>query len=83
MAKMIKHKDSFVSSTVFSTMLKRVIKVDAISKEMSLVIMEDQTRAPIEVKAPFSTEKIVEAVENNEVEGEIAAHLFSYYIGEI
>lgn len=83
MAKMIKHKESFVSSTVFSTMLKRVVKVDYISKDSAMVHMEDQTRQPIEFKAPFSTEKIVDVVDNNETEGEVASYLFSYYIGEM
>lgn len=83
MAKMIKHKDSFVGTHLRTAMLKRVYSIQSISKESALVRMEDQTRQPIEVKTPFSMEKIVEAVENNEVEGEIASHLFSYYIGEI
>jgi hypothetical protein len=83
MAKMIKHKDSFVATTMFATMLKRVNQVNKINDNSCFVLMEDQHRSPIEVKTPYSTEKVIETIENNQYEGEIAGHLFSYYIGEI
>lgn len=83
MAKMIKHKDSFVNKSIFVSMFKGIDRVDKITDTSSLVHMDDQKFDPIEVKAPFSVAQIIETIENSDYEGEIAAHLFSYYIGEI
>lgn len=83
MAKMIKHKDSFVSTSLFLTMFKRVQMVSKVSDTSSLVTMEDQNRGIIEVKTQYEMTKVIEAIENNDYEGDIAKDLFSYYIGEV
>lgn len=83
MAKMIKYKDSFVNTSLFLTMFKRVQRVNKVSDNSSIVTMEDQNRNLIEVKTQHSIEKVIETVDNEDYSGEIAHHLFSYYIGEI
>lgn len=83
MAKMIKHKDSFVSTALFNKMISKIGRIVVISDKSCLVYMEGQNNMQLEVKVNHSIDQVRDAIENSDYSGEIMSHLFSYHIGEI
>jgi hypothetical protein len=83
MAKMIKHKDSYFKEFEYSTMLKKITRVESCTEFSTKVHMTNQHGQDIEVKAQFPIDDLVKNIESEEYSGEISEFLFSYYIGEV
>jgi hypothetical protein len=83
MAKMIKHKDSYIKHSTYTDMLKKINRVESCNETSAVVHMINKHGQPVEVKALFPASEVVAKIEDEEYLGEISEFLFSYYIGEV
>lgn len=83
MAKMIKHKDSYINQSVYNDMLKKIQRIEVCTETATKVHMNNKHGLPIDAKILFPIDEVAQNIEAGEYSGEISEFLFSYYIGEV